>query len=1584
MKKITLGVDWSDNNFIASEEWLKNSFGTLQNNLRDERVGRFVIDLSKVQWVDPLPLMALLAETVVFIEKGTERSLLFKLGRIGAADPNDFSSRTRKYLAKHHWIKEFAAIHKSKFLLEYYMGDSLVATAINGSNQAAINMVCKQIESEDGSGLLYESEVLIRPMVINGGNWEDAVARAVDNVDEIYFSKSAMRKTVRGTVLQRLRAVMRELVRNAIEHAYRSDNGGRDGSYDSPSITNPVVIYARTRRKSEREKSQGQEKVPKTKGWQLEPLALDQNWIEACVLDVGNGLWDDAEQWETKSIISEDTRRLIKKARKAKNPGSALSGLMWQYNLSRYSRDPESLENTERGKISGLMYLNRILGVSGDWSHWYSGSAWRYSRHSISKASTEAYQSNLSSGHEFLGTCYRVSLNTINENVELSDEWFLPEREKNITEKILDLLNEDSILIAKNVFNLNHLLDLRMGAEEATEARSSIEQFFKQKSLVSPLIRAPRSFDKNLFLKCINEWLKILGDAESKNGIDAAPVMVIADVSRAQALNLQLGIELANSDDSPEWIRIASETYPIQATLVVICDDLACFAVDFNSKKIISSNTGISNYSRFWFSVTATSKPLGDYISNSSKAVKSINPSILISTVIKRLRRRDSLIFWSRVKNLNDSSDACLWGNVQWNSTDVHRSFNLDHYLDFSVAMKDRELAKILRRSLRRILALFPGEKIVCMDSLTEGLVADARWWFFGTKHVVQTVERNQQPGTILVGSVRVTGGTLRKYLELPGANVRAIIDCFVQPAHIKKSINMEMEIECPELIALEWIPPKNKEESACLLEQEPGTPFIRRVNAGMNSYVSIPDFESVGSERTPNEMYKYFAFNGLIKLGHWSLGDKHSLLEVDTSQAIQNFAATYEPKIDDQFFGWLKTSLLDIERSNSCLPIVCYLPNRLTQSIVWHLRPMMQSINFVPIQLFAGIAGGIGQISDMSLMALDRAASNPIKAEAAEGFSTNVNAINSSKIDVPIVVLDVGFVSKKTLRHVRRQLSMHGCTNTIALGLLNRSSSPAHAGEIQKGRLETYWRWNVPILGRSAQCSICAAIKVYEIFQEQNFLSHRHLNVSMKATKADWESVSMNEMWKDRGVLPTFLAKPKAIKLGFRDRSNLSAGEQWHYVNHTQSTTLSAHYIELSRYSGNEGYLLKAIKDDPGLFTSEIRLECLSTFIVMCGNSLSESSTFLYLSELVRAVYEINAEMFSIDSKVESGKTYRRIEQLVGLATLSIFTLNEKFQHIVGQLLEQYESTNASVAPISESRMAPSVRVFRLACVHRRNAEARFEAVNFRNERSIWTNLKLYFGRGPRHRGYAIEALEDFRPHSNPQKAAALIFQVSAFIASCGEDLLEKIGIVPIQEFEIRCAGDCAEFLAELSRNISIGRGDVSLHHQNASRILNAMRNGFQEHVLRCSSVGQGSDLVTLRTTVNRAFIEDCGLLEKAGYFGNYPVVSTTKSIVWCLRVRGIVRGLIENASREGISKFHYTDSKEIHQSRKVWIKVSDHKLGLEIFIENAYEGEVPSAPNDSCPEFLLALGGSRDVCTDVPGWFSVKILLPSIESFE
>ena len=541
----------------------------------------------------------------------------------------------------------------------------------------------------------------------------------------------------------------------------------------------------------------------------------------------------------------------------------------------------------------------------------------------------------------------------------------------------------------------------------------------------------------------------------------------------------------------------------------------------------------------------------------------------------------------------------------------------------------------------------------------------------------------------------------------------------------------------------------------------------------------------------------------------------------------------------------------------------------------------------------------------------------------------------------------------------------------------------------------------------------------MYEEFERRTSDAFPDLAVVLTAMKSDWIPAGMADMWRDKGIEPSLLNSPKAVKFGFRttNRGSKSESPNWEYVEHRFATTLTAHYIELARYTGNGRHLLDAARSDAAIgnaarvFTSESLLEAFATFILACGSTLPFWTRVDYLKELVHTVVSLDAEMRGVSSTSTAiaMTSPRRFEQLIGMSTLALLGLDIRTRVVARDIVFEHLTMMPSTPQFFEASvmdsLQPETRVFFLAGLYPPNSSsgstaksqhdadiARMDALSEprkMEEREFWRSLKLYFGRGPRHRGVAIEEFEDAVSSDDFQAVGVALQAVAVLLLRCPAELLQKVGITNLRESADTETPPVIQVLTEAARAVRHGLSKQGDLVQDARIVLGVVRASFQSHLLRCEAP-QGTNEVPRSgvSTVLQAFRADCGLVDQVGYLGEDFEWTATRSMIWCKKTRALIRERLENASRVVSELLTAQQTPEFGEGRALQIGVKEQARGVQLCIENHCAGSAPASGTKAVPTFLDAIGGGVTWQTRAQSstmhWYSVTITVPWIEAIE
>jgi hypothetical protein len=667
----------------------------------------------------------------------------------------------------------------------------------------------------------------------------------------------------------------------------------------------------------------------------------------------------------------------------------------------------------------------------------------------------------------------------------------------------------------------------------------------------------------------------------------------------------------------------------------------------------------------------------------------------------------------------------------------------LPNYLDFSVLAQDQEAARYIRRSLRRLLALFPTATDFALDPLIEASLHDAKKW------LVRPMQEKSE--RVLVGSLSVSGSTINRYCDVPGTTVVGAIDCIRTPYYDPDTTRF------PHVAALLWDPKLPVDSS--------NRAQYRRVakSAFIEPIKHSPRLDPVEFDE---DLYKSLGSDTLLKLGHWSYGDRHSLLEINSELAIEQSSASESGAIP-----WLSEQ---ISKAISIGPVIIAFPvhrlaYRLAHNIETRVREKLSppsGVTLLPLSFLPRIAGGISRIA-------------PLAVERARSL------YNNPTTDRPtIFFVDVGFITNRTLRHVVRQFRAIGFDNVRALGLLNRSSAPAFSGELDDESAsvsavpipKSYWRWNVPTMGTGTHCTMCGALPALLRMRRAIDESHPDLIPHLELIGNRWRARDVADFWDEYGIRP--------LPFNNNQLEKLSAFSQPLVLLEPKptltSTTLSARILEYLRFTGDVGLPIRVAEAliESGS-PSDHATELLTSILLLTGGTLASADRHDYVSLLVFSTFQ------ELDSAFDSEASERR-SRLLGLVALAfaiqstrckLEVLNRLVSHLsrfeirdptlrialMALTTDSDESTRVQDAFSKACSEAPVGSALRRIYLALRPIKA--------TARQTWANLTQAFGRSESHAQHSIlgHLLANVRtPKLAKAKLIKYIEQLSSLLGQC------------------------------------------------------------------------------------------------------------------------------------------------------------------------------------------------------------------------
>ena len=1234
------------------DDWVRDHFPRFQKENRQEPGTEVVLNLARCVWASPLPLLLISTELMTHSMPG--RIITIDLG-CGANTDSAAVSRARvlKYLTLNGLLDTFYSRSDLDVRCQYDSTGESGASGVwfSGSKGfRTVRTVLERINIE----LLYGEAIVLRAQTWRLPDISDSqlietirskVREILKHADDALFSFKAESRKFRDVTLQRLTQILLELVENAAEHAYF---GHRDGY---------VGIYARVRQFDSSQALESRDReVGKSPLLGQVLLSSKQKQIELFVVDVGRGLFADANSW---AYVDHSKIR--------RQPLRLTAATLFVKPLSRHDRK-EGAVSRVRGSSTGLVHLDAILRHQNDSTRIITGNEWLAGSH----PRPPGFQDNAVTTGSYLqhsegiqGTIFHVGLSP-SVIPELNAQWFSNDRasSEQIRKSIIQKFGRP-----RKLPNLtSNVIDIK-GGEGLESTQKRVRDVASTRS--GTVVRVNRVAEKNLVNRVVVAWIQGCAAASRP-----ASSLYLCELGRYQAIDTLWVVEHLFAQNYRLDLPGAP---PKGLSIFLVTEDLCCTTL------------------------TVECKPRHDrkfQISLSRATANILRLDNRIVYLLDELRLRDSNAIWKRARELSHSMAAnpALLERVQWQTSDGDRV--LPYYVNFSVLIQDEEAARTIRRSLRRILALFPMAHGYALDRLVDAPLHDAMKWL-----ILPPKDSRQR---VLVGSLSVSGSTLKRYIAPHKTITVGMVDCLQTP-YFEASRNSDF----PHLAALVWDPE--------LPVHTILPPKYRRI--GKSAYVE-PITGPVTEPIYDESLYSELETAKLLKMGHWQQGGSHSLLEINTEMALEQSNASESGAIP-----WLVDRIAEL---CAVSPVVIAFPlDKLAYRLAHHVRSRLTQrveghadIILLPLSYMPRMAGGLTRFV-------------PLVASAAKDIAVSKNGVATA------IFLDVGFISMRTMRHSVRQLMDAGFEEIRVLGILNRSSAPELSSErhkAQNGTAEfpqTYWRWNVPVLGATTHCPLCGAMPALGRLSGVVGVAHFDLLTLLRNIDESWTAREITDSWDDFGLNPVQIDEniQDAIA-GISARTGIE--------NVLTSTILAARLLEYLRTSGDAEMPLMLLKSIGDLGAYDLMAEALCSILLLANDGLQSTDRHDYVSLLVEA-----AILGEVDSLATSAHLSRH-EKLFGLITIifAVQPIECKFSILpqVVDFLSRYDIVRAPsirlaiLALTSDLDTSNDVqKKFQYLCTS--NSDKFLLCHNYHsvrptrsNANESWDKMTQAFGRSPGH----------------------------------------------------------------------------------------------------------------------------------------------------------------------------------------------------------------------------------------------------------
>lgn len=1218
-------LNWSDKARLTATIKLGKSFrdsdcstdlGSVKDGLRTKTRPKTVhVDMSALEWADPLPLLSLGAVLRTVRDYGTE--ILVNLGSSSLADIKHRAFL--KFMATQEFVSVFGDF--AKLLFDGFAYSSIAQE--DGDVKELIYELGRfqQPISYRNSDCIFAKLVRVNDYRDDPKNHEKLHQKVEEMVEEarhrLIDSAYGRDPLIRDRLLQKTRKILFELLSNCVDHAYPDKLHGKP-------VEGYAGVYARMRGELP---SNHKDADVWWHLWNTERVhcptltAFDANplmpWVEVFVCDVGVGLLANTHRWAAPPDmpqINEVLDDIV--SRKASNPLQALSRILFTQAFSSEDR------TDGRTSVTGLLHLGLMLQRDSDFARIYTGGEWAGSVYPWNPAGGRGGFENIAKQNKQTqagyapGTWFAFGIQPVQVAVAYQDDRWIVASEKDRDYLIETLTLPPLVSVPPNMRFEDRRSDPHCTLPKGWDTTEGMrkESVFEKTPVV--VLRPPRSIQK----RQVGLWLERLA-LVGKNAVSTgrAPCFILVDLTPFQAITYAelLGRQkLAASCEID--VYLVTEDWAVCCLSKLPADELLHPVVD-KAKKLMQA----------------------DRVSSDPTSAAGL---------LLLLRRADSRLFWQEPDASGDAyknlpRDMFLNERVKWPSSRAKTEANspeeeleevrcIDGYLDLSRALVDVDRYQACHRALRRCLNLFPDFDLLASDDLVQSITFDAD----RGRHRPRANIQPDSPRTrrkLVVGSVRVTSNTVKRFLDrsdVPAGSREVFI--FNHPDAAKFSEGIPIAV-------LDWVTslpaPQNASGATPRYERIPETPYI---GVGGEKAIIIPRFRlpSAGTntladgfyERNPQQTYEDFHKLGALKFGHWIYGNKHDLITINLGRVIELSALDNGPS-----YRWLMKTINDL--CFQAVSIDAADRQKVGAVLVYPSHPITD-------QLVAMLMDGMGRhsvvengqgrevLNIVPLKFLTNNTVSPMRASplAYDHLGEAVKKVREEGIECRVVVLDDGTLSGKMFRELEQLIRSLGVNEIHTVALVDRGGLPIYLDYMKEFISEhhRFWRWDVPPLGHRRSCPFCAALNQVSAMQErlsamQSISSEGAMHRRLSQWTEVWRPVSVVDHWETHGLEPTPLGGDEHTDSHRFCIYPNQPEDATHRVLHQSSTGLTAAIMEITRSTPRSYYALEKTRKIVGSYGPLVGIEIISAQLLLFFDELDYWDRLDRFQELLALMWQ-------------------------------------------------------------------------------------------------------------------------------------------------------------------------------------------------------------------------------------------------------------------------------------------------------------------------------------------------------------------------
>ena len=1145
--------------FEARNHVWSNSYGRIQKELRklDDNITDIIINAQNMEWADPIPMLSLL---ISIAEVHAVKRLFFVVPDIDKM--NDGQKRVYEFLRKEGFISEMKryGINIISDKYEYLIGHSTSEELKKATEESLL-----QIEKLEGFVYYNDSTILQAKVVdlINCKTESDIDNEIERELEEIkHRVKPHLQDSQLNEIIWKAGLFLKETINNINEHAYENSNHKYAGYY----IRHRVGLLDNTLTKDTRNKIENSfNKEHDDVACLVKQFPMSStNFLEIYVVDAGIGL--------TKHYTSKrDVKKSFTEA--------------WRETVGLGKR---SLDTEKYTQFGGLYTLGKLLDneflIARDYDFWIGDTipvvATNGSYLAACNKTPEYYV-------EGLALMCRIAIKTPMDD----NGWLIS---ANNTNCFIEAAKEEDSIYEKYYhctynqlpFSLSYIKDKRfdfsfLAGTNYLENKDNVQFcFFLPNSHVSK-----------------NEIYNYIKDIQSLVGIgNTSKTVIIADIPVCECGLYQLAVENARfADDFTNEVN----------RIVMISQRLSVRVLTKRNKTYEYSQQETENYTIFH--------------------PTEFSPHLSLLHALEWLKTHDSMIVWQYIVYKNETNNFFVNQKVKWYKDDDDKVLN--GYLDFEKTLTDSFLKRLYHNSMLRTLCLTSnyGCKYIAEDPLMTGMASYMNTLFYNR------TETNSP--LVALGSVYVSGATQSKevtynvnlYLHKDSAQYvqkNSVLHLFAWPEKelfpekdegdlLKQNYRRVGSTYAIAPFGWRYFPiPRYKAKYINENKEIASRYFFHKEEMGNIKFQSV-------YKCTPKDTYYYWqGKNGVfVGISHVDYETKHDILNINFPFIVKEsfllggdlacfllgeIASAFSLEEKDLEFrnnvkfkqdvSSYKKQSIDKYRDRKCSFLI-YPYHSNTERIMEIIMEfiMNKDIKIIPlIPLNKERNGTSFQPSPLTI----------------EMLKNTISQVEATGNEVNALFFDDAIIDGKTLEEIRHIMHGLGVKHVMSLFLLERRRIPYNTSDSSK--TSVFWRLDIPRLGSTYSCPLCAALNSIKDFASQ-IISANAKNRVLKWSEI-WSARTESTMNSIQTLIPVklHLEQPKKrFGIYFEDEDCKQCEGESQKIELLSSLGLTLYMGELLSMTSRDDKMLQYCSKNYNLDNLAI-LEMLCTNLLLYGKTIS------------------------------------------------------------------------------------------------------------------------------------------------------------------------------------------------------------------------------------------------------------------------------------------------------------------------------------------------------------------------------------------